>query len=355
MNNDVYDKLANLLCSKGMRVAPEVKTPELMDILHFQFTPEEAQLGLQMGFKGGTLNELQDKTGLDREELKAMIVSMQEKGSIYTEPGAQNPTYKLLPIEAPGLIETVGWGDNSSPFMKELNALWYKFKPKYVKLGVSLEDAFDIPIWCAVNALPPDSKPKENVFEHIRKADFICVSNCPCRVIDRHGEDGAPCEHLMECCFSFDEIGRWAVEQGFGRQVTVEETIGILEECEKKGQVHAGGRPVFLCNCCSDACINFIGMKLGTRHVLDKTPFFALCDEETCTVCGICEDRCQVNAIKIEDYAEVNKDKCIGCGVCVTGCPEESIKMVRRSADELDEIRAWRKKKRELRLAKTSL
>jgi Fe-S-cluster-containing hydrogenase component 2 len=34
-----------------------------------------------------------------------------------------------------------------------------------------------------------------------------------------------------------------------------------------------------------------------------------------------------MEAIIVEDYAEVNKDRCIGCGVCVPTCPSDAIQL----------------------------
>ncbi|MFA5367011.1 MAG: 4Fe-4S binding protein, partial [Dehalococcoidia bacterium] len=54
-------------------------------------------------------------------------------------------------------------------------------------------------------------------------------------------------------------------------------------------------------------------------------------DEGKCTACGSCIDLCPVNALKLEDVAEVDIDTCIGCGVCVTHCSPGAIKLARRA------------------------
>jgi uncharacterized Fe-S center protein len=53
--------------------------------------------------------------------------------------------------------------------------------------------------------------------------------------------------------------------------------------------------------------------------------FEALVDEESCTVCEACVERCPVGAITIEQTAIVDRGKCLGCGVCASACPTESI------------------------------
>jgi ferredoxin len=53
-------------------------------------------------------------------------------------------------------------------------------------------------------------------------------------------------------------------------------------------------------------------------------------DGDVCLACGLCADHCPVEAIAVEELAEVNAMQCIGCGVCVTQCPEGALALVRR-------------------------
>ena len=57
-------------------------------------------------------------------------------------------------------------------------------------------------------------------------------------------------------------------------------------------------------------------------------------DEEECTACEICLERCPVGAIEVEDIAVVDRDKCLGCGLCGTGCPTEAIHLFLREDSE---------------------
>jgi len=50
---------------------------------------------------------------------------------------------------------------------------------------------------------------------------------------------------------------------------------------------------------------------------------------DLCIGCGICEKKCNVNAIKVKDKkAIVNLTRCIGCGICVASCNQEAIELV---------------------------
>jgi uncharacterized Fe-S center protein len=47
---------------------------------------------------------------------------------------------------------------------------------------------------------------------------------------------------------------------------------------------------------------------------------------DKCTSCGICVNKCDVDAITINTAAEINADKCIGCAGCIAVCPVGAIR-----------------------------
>ncbi len=47
--------------------------------------------------------------------------------------------------------------------------------------------------------------------------------------------------------------------------------------------------------------------------------------DDKCISCGICADKCDFDAIQIEDTAVIDGDKCIGCAGCIAVCPEGAI------------------------------
>jgi len=57
------------------------------------------------------------------------------------------------------------------------------------------------------------------------------------------------------------------------------------------------------------------------------TKLKAVLDQEKCTGCGICVDVCPVNAITLNDIAEIDKDTCTGCGICLNVCPTQAISL----------------------------
>lgn len=44
-----------------------------------------------------------------------------------------------------------------------------------------------------------------------------------------------------------------------------------------------------------------------------------------CIACGICKDKCNYGAIRINDFAVIDSKKCIGCAGCIAVCPKGAI------------------------------
>ena len=69
--------------------------------------------------------------------------------------------------------------------------------------------------------LPFDAlKPK------IEAATYRAVGHCPCRMMKRSIDEG--CDHSLENCLHLGSMGRYMVEHGMAREITVDETFNIL-------------------------------------------------------------------------------------------------------------------------------
>jgi Pyruvate/2-oxoacid:ferredoxin oxidoreductase delta subunit len=126
-----------------------------------------------------------------------------------------------------------------------------------------------------------------------------------------------------------------------------EEASKLLGELEQMGHVHlafygftmGAETPQFVgtCNCCDCCCGVFAGKTLaGLSEGPQRSNYRAAIDPEACISCGVCIDRCPVDAISEDEdgKAKVERPKCIGCGVCVIGCASNAIEMVPVSAEE---------------------
>jgi ferredoxin len=183
--------------------------------------------------------------------------------------------------------------------------------------------------------------PYEDVMTIVESRDFIAVTKCACRQRKALDPDSVECEHPVEVCLHFKELAHYLVDNGIGREITKEEAKDILKVSADAGLVHAVSNrqqdPDTICNCCKCACLFF-----ESYHVLkhqkshDFSNYRLKINPVTCRACGLCVQRCPVQALSLEDSAPAknkqgkaaalrNPDQCLGCGVCVHKCPSQSL------------------------------
>jgi len=49
--------------------------------------------------------------------------------------------------------------------------------------------------------------------------------------------------------------------------------------------------------------------------------------DKSCTKCGLCAEKCPLQAIPYDNPASLDKEKCISCMRCITICPQNSRKL----------------------------
>ena len=182
-------------------------------------------------------------------------------------------------------------------------------------------------------------EPYEKVSEIINSNIRFAVAECICRKESKMLGKG--CDKLLEACMMFGAAADYYIENGFGREITKEEAHKILAQTEEEGLVHCSsnhaGQKMLICNCCGCCCkaLGYIN-KYNISTAVAHSNYYAQIDEETCSGCETCLERCQVKAMQMEnDHARVSKDRCIGCGLCVSSCPTDSISMVHKRPDEV--------------------
>ncbi len=179
----------------------------------------------------------------------------------------------------------------------------------------------------------------DDAVQILKKQKTIVVTDCICRKLRATVETG--CGKPMEACFMFGSMAQYYLDHDMGRQVDLDEATRILNEAQESGlvtQPATAQNPGGMCNCCGDCC--------GVLKSLNEYPkpaelvfsnYFAAVDEEACVGCEACLDRCQMNALSMneEAHAKVNRNRCIGCGLCVTTCPSDAIALVLKPEETL--------------------
>jgi NAD-dependent dihydropyrimidine dehydrogenase PreA subunit len=186
----------------------------------------------------------------------------------------------------------------------------------------------DIPI-------PTQTLPLDVISEMIKGADLIAVSNCYCR--SAKFIVGDPCDHPLETCFYFDELAQMKLQTDYSRQVSYDEAMRILYECETQGLVHnvsnCEGKIQTLCNCCECSCAVLKAWTRGMRNTTSPSRYLVHLDSERCTLEKECLDACPVSALRIEnEKLVIDEAECLGCGLCIPSCPTGALHLELRES-----------------------
>jgi Pyruvate/2-oxoacid:ferredoxin oxidoreductase delta subunit len=175
--------------------------------------------------------------------------------------------------------------------------------------------------------------PHEDVRGMLAAARSFRLMECICRT--GRAKLGTPCTHPLETCLAFSS-GENAYEgtlaTGFGRTVTREEALAVLDLAEREGLVHCTynvrRESMFVCNCCACCCGFLRGVtEFRAPHLLVRSNWLSTVEAARCTACGACVGgRCPTGALAERDGRfSVSEKRCIGCGVCAAGCPAGAI------------------------------
>lgn len=336
-DRDVYHRLADHLSKVGMGY-PIRET--LLEILAEHLSPSEAEIALalptdRIPFSPVSVQEIQGRIAMPREELESALENMAEKGALFvgkTIDGEKG--YALLHVGF-GFPQTFFWKGEDTPQARKMALLVAKYFNRKVTeeaYGSQTKQYRYIPVGQAVKPELQAVFPVQLMVDVIDKARRIAVAHCPCRVSYRLV--GRGCDHPTEVCMKFDELADFVIDRGLARELSKEEAHDLLRVTEEAGLVHfvdnAEGEIKHNCNCCGCACWNVgnIRRRKIPRDAIMATYFMRETDEQECSGCGACAEICPVDAVRMEDGIPlVDRDWCIGCGVCATVCPGNAVSL----------------------------
>ena len=121
---------------------------------------------------------------------------------------------------------------------------------------------------------------------------------------------------------------------------------------DRAGLVHSTNNAqhdvTYICNCCTCSCGVLRGIvDYGKQNSVASSDFFVQVDADLCNGCEACIDRCQFDALKMEEgISKVDIDACYGCGLCVTSCAVEALSMIQKNESHRQvppvDDKAWR-------------
>jgi len=305
-------------------------------ILKYFFSPLEAGIALCLSLRSiraSTVRKrLRKEFGVvfSYQETAAALDAMFMKGVIRRSDGAKEPRYGIAML-AIGMFEY--HVDDLTPELVEMMHRYFDeaFGAEFFRS--SLPQLRTSPHLKAI--LPEYIVDTYDNMKHFitQTKETLQVTNCVCK----QGEAliGKPCRQTddYEVCLLIGNTGYAA--RGRARTISKEEALAILDAAEQKGMVLQPGnskKPDCLCICCGCCCGVLTTAKKDPRPArFFATNYFARIDAESCTGCGVCKKRCQMDAIvACGNIFHVDLDRCIGCGLCVTTCKPGAARLIKK-------------------------
>ncbi|MHA1843242.1 MAG: indolepyruvate ferredoxin oxidoreductase subunit alpha [Promethearchaeota archaeon] len=186
----------------------------------------------------------------------------------------------------------------------------------------------------------PQVMPHEILREYLAKTQphIFSVVPCSCRTAAKLA--GHPCKRTDEnFCIATGILAKTTLDQGVGKEVTLEELLSIMEKAEKEGLVHKTfnmqDTAMFICNCCPCCCRFLKSVKEHNNYAsIIKSNFEPIILQDACDLCETCIKICPMEAIYhhwphktdlSDDMIVIRKELCIGCGLRASNCPNDAI------------------------------
>ncbi len=348
---DPYRLLAHRLDSLPNRF-PETKSGVELRLLRKIFSPEEAALACAMNLSPETAGGIAEKVKGDPRGVRSLLKRMAAKGLVRLRKGEEEFGYALRPF-------VVGFYEDQLPRMDaELAGLFEEYF--HETAGAILRDTPAhhrvVPVDRAI-PFELEIAPYERASALLERARSWGVRRCICRVQQRLAGKG--CDAPLESCLVFAPVENAFSRSKEDRTITKDEALQLLRGTEDAGLVHTVGNYRdgidYICNCCTCCCGILRGVaEYGLMSAVAHSDFSMAVEEERCSGCNACIDRCPFEALTAgEAVVVVDRQKCMGCGLCVVACSTDALRLERRSEGAripvpatVDEWRALRQESR---------
>jgi len=332
---NIYEKLRARLddLANGF---PATESKIEIRILKRLFTEEEAELYLQLSPLLENPKDVAKRLNRDPDELELLLERMAQKGHLFRKRNDERVRYSAVPYVVGifehqlGRMDEEFARDHEEYFETAFGKTIQSFKTPVLRtVPINRQLVADYPV-----------APFEDVLQIIESQNKIAIAPCVCRTTTRLA--GKECDKPVENCFSFGSHADYYVENKMGRYISIEEAKEIVKKNEEAGLVmqpfnsqKIGG----MCSCCGDCCGVLRSLKMHpSPAAMVQSNYFARVDDQECTGCETCLERCQIEAIAVVDgVAEINLKRCIGCGLCVTTCPVDAIELIQKPEEQLYE------------------
>lgn len=339
MMSEVYRKLQRYFDSMASGF-PATKDGTEITILKMMYSEEEANLFLNMTSKKETPREVAYRLQKEENTISNELEAMAKKGLIWRERTDKKTFFSTTPFVVGILEHNVHKIAEDKEFAQ--NVAVYGMNGMLASLASAGEQHMrTIPINNRIVQKLPVSV-YDDAVDIINSHDTIVVAPCTCQTIsDSIGVK--QCGKPIEVCIGFGKMAEYYLENNSAREISRDEAISIITKSDEKGMVLQpfNGKDIgALCSCCGCCCTVLLSLKMLPKPAKEvRSSYFAEIDADGCAGCELCLDRCQIEAIRMneDDIAVVDLNRCIGCGLCVTSCPAEAVQMIKKPESQLIE------------------
>jgi len=333
MAEDIYGSLREKIDQYSVGMVP-TETGKEIKILRRLFTEDEAKVYMGMTRSLESPKTIAARVGMEENVIKQHLETMTEKGLTFPRTTNGVRYYAAAPFMH-GFFEHQLFRKEKDPEIPQLfeDYIMTGFIPRTSTMRT-------VPVMTEVTGDKDTVLPYDDVRNIIQTKERIGLFECACNY--QTHQVGSTCPRPSEVCIAFDFYAEYIIdEMKFGRWITREEALEVIERSEKEGLVHqtAGNlaNTEAICNCCPDCCTVLRRVKMLPQPALFKNTNYRLQhDEETCTTCLTCIDRCPMTALTVEnEKIQLNRHRCIGCGLCVSTCPSGSMTLMKKPEEEI--------------------
>ncbi len=335
-NSDPYQRLAKHLDDLPGGF-PATKSGVELRILKRLFTPEQAQLAVHLILLPEKPAAIAARAGLHVDETAERLKEMAARGLISrVGPKEGQPRYWAAQFVI-GIWEYQVNNLNPELIQDMEEYIPHLFNTKVWKKTPQLRT---VPIQ---QSIPVEHRVMdyENAEKLIRSHKRFLVAPCICR--QERGMMDQACDKPLESCLLLGGAVEFYHQNGLGRLVELEEALDLLKVAEKTGLIVSPSNAkkiANICFCCGCCCGVLRTLKEAARPGdVVSSPFVVRYDEEKCTGCLVCIDRCQMDALQQQDdRIKVDLGRCIGCGLCVTTCAQGALQLRRKPDNRQPEV-----------------
>jgi Na+-translocating ferredoxin:NAD+ oxidoreductase subunit B len=315
---------------------PATKSGVEIDILKYFFTPLQASIALCLTLRSIPVHKIRKRLKekfsieLSSDDLSARLNDMFMNGIISRSGNIDSPRYGIAML-AIGMFEY-----HVDDLTCELVEMIHQYFDEAFGAEFFRSSLPQLRTSPHMKAIVPDYI--VDTYDNMRHfitgtKETIHVTNCVCKQAE--AIIGKPCKQTdnIEVCLLIGSTSYPARNRA--RQISKEECLKILDMAEAKGMVLQPGnsrKPNCICICCGCCCGVITTAKKQSRPArFFASNYFARIDMDLCKACGICVQRCQMDAIIADDKNfRVDLDRCIGCGLCVTKCKPQAVKLIKK-------------------------